>query len=121
MARRTRRCCSGRPVPVASLWLSVITIHEIELGTRLTERHDLSQGAILRRWLEQDLLVAFGRRILPVDVEVARVSARCHVPDAQDIRDTLIGATASVHELVVVTRNAADFKGLPARLANPWT
>ncbi len=108
-------------VPVASMWLSVISVHEIEVGVGLIERRDATQGKLLRQWLEHRLLPAFTDRLLVVDTEVARVSAQCHVPDPRDIRDTLIAATASVHDLTVVTRNVSDFDGLPARLLNPWT
>lgn len=108
-------------VSTASQWLSVITIHEIELGVAMVERRDAGQGAILRRRLDHDVLSAFANRILPVDVEVGHVSARCHVRNPRDIRDTLIAATASVHDLTVVTRNTADFEGLPTRVINPWT
>jgi predicted nucleic acid-binding protein len=68
-------------VDAASLFLSAISLHELELGVRLMERRDAAQGALLRQWLEDCVLPAFDGRILPVDVAVARRSAAWHGPD----------------------------------------
>jgi hypothetical protein len=107
-------------VPVVSLFLSVITILELELGTLLAERRDRSRGAILRAWLDDHVLPAFADRILPVDTAVARRSAALHVPDPRPIRDALIAATALVYGMTVVTRNVSDFESTGARVVNPW-
>jgi toxin FitB len=107
-------------VPTASLFLSVISIQEIEIGVLLAERRDPRQGAVLRRWLEDHVLPAFADRVLPVDMSVVRRSAALHVPDPRPVRDALIAATALVHGLTVVTRNVADFEPLGARIINPW-
>jgi predicted nucleic acid-binding protein len=107
-------------VPVASLFLSVITIEEIEIGVMLAERRDPHQGAILRSWLTNQILTAFADRILAEDTAVARRSATLHVPDPRPIRDGLIAATALVHGLTVVTRNIADFAPTGAHTLNPW-
>lgn len=64
---------------------------------------------------------AFDTRILAVDVAVATRAASLHVPDPAPFRDALIGATALVHGMAVVTRNSKDFerfKGLD--VVNPW-
>ncbi len=111
----------ARSMPTSSMWLSVITVHELEVGVGLAERRDPTQGQLLRQWLDARLRPAFADRLLVVDEDVARASARCHIPAPRDIRDTLIAATASVHDLTVVTRNVSDFTGLPVRLINPWT
>ncbi len=111
----------ARSVPASAMWLSVISVHELEVGVGLVERRDPIQGQLLRQWLDTRLRPAFADRLLVVDDDVARASARCHIPDPRDIRDTLIAATASVHDLTVVTRNVSDFTGLPVRLINPWT
>jgi hypothetical protein len=108
-------------VPTPSLFLSVITLLELETGVLLIERRDPSQGAILRRWLETQVLPAFSERILAVDTAVARRCARLHVPDPRSDRDALIAATALVHDLTVVTRNIADFEPTGVRIMNPWT
>jgi predicted nucleic acid-binding protein len=102
------------------LSISVITVMEIEIGVGLLERRDSAQGAVLRRWFERDLLAAFADRILPIDLAVGRRAAGLHVPDPRPERDVLIAATALNRNLVVVTRNTADFERLGVALLNPW-
>ena len=110
----------AQPIPIGSLFLSAITVLELELGVLLIERRDAVQGKVLRAWLDQSVLPAFEGRILPVDVEVARRCARMHVPDPRSERDALIAATALVHGMTVVTRNVPDFSGLDLTLLDPW-
>ncbi|MFA9275971.1 MAG: type II toxin-antitoxin system VapC family toxin [Candidatus Aquirickettsiella gammari] len=107
-------------VNTTDLYLSVITIQELEIGILLVERRDPLQGAMLRSWLNSHVLPAFANRILPVDTPVARRSAQLHVPNPQPIRDGLIAATALVHGMTVVTRNVDDFKSTGVQLLNPW-
>ena len=102
------------------LYLSVISVLEIETGILLMERRDLNQGALLRRWLEEQVLPTFDRRILPVDVAVARKCAELHVPDRRSERDAMIAATALIHRMKVVTRNVSDFDQSTAEIINPW-
>ncbi len=84
------------------------------------ERRDAAQGAILRRWLEQEILVSFAARILSIDGAIARRCAHLHVPDRRPERDALIAATALTHGLTVVTRNTADFEPIGVPWLNPW-
>jgi len=105
----------------ASLFLSVISLHELELGVRLKQRSDQRQGAMLREWLDQQVIPAFAGRILPVDEAVACCSAGLHVPDPRPLRDGMIAATALVHSMVVVTRNGADFLPTGVEVLNPWS
>jgi toxin FitB len=100
--------------------LSVVTVQELERGTLLMERRDAAQGAILRRWLEAEVLARLASRILPIEVAVARRCAQLHVPDPRPERDALIAATALVHDLIIVTRNETDFAPMGVRLFNPW-
>ena len=107
-------------VDATELFLSVITIQELEMGVLLVERRDPTQGAIFRAWLNDHVLPAFSGRVLPVDIAVAQRSARLHVPDPCPVRDALIAATALVHGMTVVTRNVADFEPTGVLILNPW-
>lgn len=104
----------------SSLFLSTITVLELELGVLLMERRDHSQGAMLRQWIEEHVLPAFAGRILPIDTTVARRCAQLHVPDPKSERDAFIAATALVHGMTVVTRNIDDFVPTGATTLNPW-
>ena|SRR5579863_678082 len=110
----------ARNVPANSMFLSVISLLELELGVLLVERRDKPQGAVLRSWLERRVLPAFSDRILSVDVPVALKAASLHVPKPGSHRDTMIAATALVHGMTMVTRNLADFQRTGVTLLNPW-
>ena len=108
-------------VPSGQLFVSSITIHELEHGVLLAERADPPKGAVLRRWLDDSVAAAFDQRVLAVDSTVARRAAAMHVPDPAPFRDALIGATALVHQMTLVTRNIKDFarfNGLD--IIDPW-
>lgn len=107
-------------VDAAELFLSVITLHELEIGALLIERRDPAQGAILRAWLDAHVLPAFSGRILAIDTAIAQRSANLHVPDPRPVRDAFIAATALVHGMTVVTRNVADFEPVGVKILNPW-
>ena len=107
-------------VNASSLYLSAITVLELELGILQLERKDTRQGDILRQWLESCVLPEFEGRVLPVDARVARCCASLHVPDPRSERDALIAATAWVHGMTVVTRNQGDFQTTDVPLVNPW-
>ncbi len=108
-------------VDAAALYLSVVTVQELEIGVLLAERRDPAQGAVLRAWLMRQVLPAFDGRILPINTAIAQRSAALHVPDPKPVRDGLIAATALVHSMVVVTRNTADFAHAAVQLLNPWS
>lgn len=107
-------------VSATLLYLSVITILELETGVLLVERRDPSQGALLRSWLNMHVLPTFADRTLVVDTAVAQCCAKLHVPDPRSDRDAIIAATALVHGMTVVTRNIDDFKLIDVELLNPW-
>src|SRR3546814_5932072 len=75
-------------VDAVDLYLSAITVQELELGVFLVERRDSAQGAIFRTWLESHVLPAFAGRILPVDTAVAQRCAALHVPDPRSAEHT---------------------------------
>ncbi len=126
-----RKVRSGKAAPKVALWadsveaatlyVSAITILELEKGVLQMERRDTAQGALLRAWLDKHVLPEFSARTLPVDAAVARRCARLHVPDSRSERDALIAATALVHGMTVVTRNLADFRPTGVPLLDPWT
>lgn len=102
------------------VYLSAISVFEIELGARRIERRDKRQGAMLRAWIDDRILSGFSGRILPVDVPVALRCAELHVPNPRPERDALIAATALVHGMALATRNGADFRGIELEMINPW-
>ncbi len=108
-------------VETAALFVSAITIHELEIGILLASRKDPDKGVILREWMNQYVLPAFTDRVLPVDTAVALRSATLHVPDTRPLHDAFIAATALVHGMVVVTRNTSDFQTTGVEIIDPWT
>jgi hypothetical protein len=107
-------------VSADALYLSVVTILELELGILQVGRRDPAQAAVLRAWLNQHVLKAFAGRILPLDVEIAQRTAALHVPDPRPEHDAIIAATALVHNMTVVTRNTGDFIPTGVPTLNPW-
>lgn len=104
----------------AELYLSAVTVFELERGVLLMERRDPQQGSSLRRWLEERVLEPFDGQILPIDTPIARRCAALQVPDPRPERDALIAATALRHGLTVVTRNVSDFEPMGVTVLNPW-
>lgn len=110
----------ARSVIAPRLFISAITLKELETDVLRMERRDPIQGKVLRTWLKRHVMPAFDARILPVDAAVALRCARLHVPDQANESDALIAATALVHGLTVVTRNIGDFESSGVALINPW-
>jgi predicted nucleic acid-binding protein len=108
-------------VDQAELYLSVVTVMDVERGIALLERRDPHQAGVLRVWLHDKVMPAFAGRILPIDTTIALRCARLHVPDTKSERDAWIAATGLVHDLTIVTRNVADFAGTGSTLLDPWT
>jgi predicted nucleic acid-binding protein len=107
-------------IDAVMLYISAITVLELEIGVLQMERRDPAQGAMFRNWLDNHVLPEFAGRILAVDTAVAQRCARLHVPDRRAERDGLIAATALVHGMTVVTRNVEDFTPTGVMLLNPW-
>ena len=110
----------ARGMAAYKLYISAITLLEIETGILRLERRDSSQAAILRTWLEGHVIPAFAGRVLSIDSQVARRCARLHVPDRSNECDALIAATALVHDMTIVTRNAKNFTFDGIAVINPW-
>lgn len=107
-------------VDAATLYLSAVTLLELELGILRILRRDTVQGTKLRTWMDRYVLPEFSDRILPLDQAVALRCAALHVPDPRADRDAMIAATALVHGMTVVTRNLVDFEPTGVRVMNPW-
>lgn len=107
-------------VDAAAVYISAVTLMELELGILRLERRDPAQGAKLRAWMNTRVLPEFSERTLPVDGAVALRCARIHAPDPRPDRDAYIAATALTHGMTVVTRNLADFTPTGVVVLNPW-
>ncbi len=105
--------------PSNRLFLSAISILELEIGIRSLERRMPPQGSALRAWLA-GVRVAFAGRILPFTEDTAPVCASLPIPDRRSERDAMIAATAIEHGFTVVTRNVSDFADTGVALINPW-
>lgn len=102
------------------MFVSVVTLLEIERGVLLVERREPAQGALLRSWLDKQLLPAFEGHLLAFDAPIARRCAALHVPDPKPCRDAMIAATALEHRLTVAKRHVADFEGCCVARGNPF-
>ena len=107
-------------VSPSMMFVSVMSIMELEVGTLLLARRDPAQGALLHTWLDTRVVPSFAGRVLSIDAAVAQRCAQLHVPDPQPERDALIAATALIHGMTVVTRNVADFRPSGVPVLNPW-
>jgi len=110
----------ARSVSSNALYLSAITIFELELGAIQAARHDPPKAAVLRTWIDDYVLPVFSGRVLSVDIEVAKRCAALHMPNTPSERDAFIAATALIHIMTVVTRNTADFTPTGVPTLNPW-
>ncbi len=104
----------------ASLFISAVTLMELDLGILLVERRDPAQGARLRSWMDDYVLPEFADRTVPVEKAVALRCSRLHVPDPRPERDAFIAASALVHGMRIVTRNVVDFEPMGVTIINPW-
>ena len=104
----------------SDLFISAITILELERGILSIQRRDASQGSRLRAWMDSHVRPEFVERILSIDDAIATRCAHLHIPDRRNEADALIAATALVHGLTVVTRNVQDFDGTGVIVVDPW-
>lgn len=107
-------------VTTDSLYISAISLMELEANVLYVEKKDARQGELLRRWLDEQVVPAFSRRILPVDAAVASCCAGLSALDASSLRGAFIAATAMVHGMTLVTRHVDDFSFAGLKILNPW-
>ena len=106
--------------PPDRLYVSVLTLGEIERGiARVRDRGDPQQAAALERWL-RDVETGFEDRVLPVTLPVAAAWGRHQCAQPVPVIDALIAATARVHDMTVVTRNVRDFELAAVAVHNPY-
>ncbi len=110
----------ARSVPVSMLFVTAMTVAEIERGVVAKERSDVAQGTVLRQWFEGHVLPAFADRVLPFDLASARVLATYRVPEHAPYDDALIAAIADSTGMTVATRNVTHAASLGARCVDPW-
>ena len=109
-----------KQTPANQMYISAITLLELEKGIMRIERQDEQQGTILRAWLDQQVKPAFKGRILPFDEYTAPICATMHTPNPKPITDSLIAAITKQHGLTVVTRNVKDFAETGVKIFNPF-
>ena len=102
----------------AQLYLSAVTVGEIQAGIELTCEQDRTKASEIEAWLE---LLAGAYNVLPMDATIFRAWARLmHRKSDTLYEDAMIAATAQVHGLTVATRNVADFHALGFEVFNPF-
>jgi predicted nucleic acid-binding protein len=100
------------------LFLSAVTVAELQAGVEITRRQDPTKAAEIEAWIDQ---IAAVWNVLPMDVRIFRQWARLmHGRSDDHIEDAMIAATAHVHDLTVVTRNVRDFLPLGVRTLDPF-
>ncbi|MEX2366721.1 MAG: type II toxin-antitoxin system VapC family toxin [Pseudohongiellaceae bacterium] len=104
----------------ADLFLSAVTIGEIERGIVLQKNRNSPFSDELSHWLDR-ILSLYSDRVLPVDIATARRWGRLSAEIGNDSPDLLIAATAMIHGLTVVTRNTRHFEPTGVAVLNPFS
>jgi predicted nucleic acid-binding protein len=107
-----------RGVSNRDLFLSAVTVGELQAGVEITRRQDESKAREIEAWVDQ---IAGTWNVLPMDAKVFRHWARLmHGRSNKLIEDAMIAATAHIHDLTVVTRNIRDFISLGVPTLDPF-
>jgi toxin FitB len=107
------RCSRRRTFPKRS------RVGEIRQGAERLRRRNARQATALENWLEE-ILRAFGDRVLPLNERIAQIWGRFNSPDVLRVVDSLLAATAQAHGLTRVTRNVKDIERSGVRCLNPF-
>ena len=112
----------AKSITAESMYISVISVLELDISIISKERENVMDGAALRIWLQTQVLDAFSGRILPVDVAVAQCTAGlCKSSDTDSDRNAIIAATAVTHRMAIATQNSTYFRHAGVDVINPWT
>lgn len=106
-------------IPLDEAYVSVLTLGEMRRGIVMKAAVDRASAVEFEAWLD-DVQKTLAGRILPITSEIALRWGELNIGRTRPIVDTLIAATALVHDLTLVTRNERDFADLGVRLLNPW-
>lgn len=109
-----------RTINERDLYTNAVVMMELERGVMAMERKDVQQGRILRIWLDETVKPTFSGKILKVDEHTATICAKLHIPDHAPENDAWIASSAIQHNLILVTRNVADFARTGVKLFNPF-
>ena len=105
-------------MPAEQLFISAVTVGEIQAGIQITRQQDRTKADELGAWLDR---VQVSYSVLPMDATTFREWARLmHGKSNTVAEDAMIAATAIVHRLTVVTRNVRDFAPLGVDLLDPF-
>lgn len=102
------------------LFITSITVYELEVGVQRLARKDSAQAALIGDWLHGILLPGFEGRVLDLDLESSLIAATYQVPDPRPSADCFIAAITQRHHMKLVTRNTKDFLAMDIPLINPW-
>lgn len=102
------------------IYTCAVVMMELERGVLNLERKDPRQAKSLRYWLEYEIRPEFDGKIVAIDADTAKICAKLHIPDHAPENDAWIAASAIQHNLILVTRNTADFERTGVRLFNPF-
>jgi toxin FitB len=103
----------------STIYISVLTLGELRKGVARKSQTDPESAKRIGSWVE-GLERSFSERILGIDSAIARLWGELSAQRPRPVVDTLLAATAVVHELTLVTRNVSDMHDIPVNVLDPW-